>query len=91
MSPAAQVTSIGLTIGLLVSGWLGQKTVDDWARDAGRKPMIQGKGKWSAYMRANRHEMPTSVAKRLSVLTWIGYLALILILVVFALDGWHRH
>ena len=91
MSPSLQATSIGLTIGFLVSAWLGQKTVDDWARATGRKPIIQGKGKWSAYMRANRHEMPASVAKRLSILTWVGYLALMLIVVVFALDGWHRH
>jgi hypothetical protein len=90
MSPTAQVASIGLTIGFFMSAWLGQKTVDDWVRDSGRKPMIQGKGRWSAYMRANRHEMPRSIARRLSILTWIGSLALILIVVVFALDGSHR-
>lgn len=90
MSPTAQVASIGLTIGFFLSAWLEQSTVDDWARDVGRKPMIQGKGRWSAYMRANRHEMPTSIVRRLSVLTWIGYLALIMTVVVFVLDGWHR-
>ena len=89
MSPAAQVTSIGLAISLLASAWLGQKTVDDWTQGAGRKPMIQGKGRWSAYMRANRQELPTAVAKRLSVLTWICYLAFLLIIVVITLDNWH--
>ena len=35
--------------------------------------MLHGKGKWSAYMKANRHEMSKSVANRLSILTSIGY------------------
>jgi hypothetical protein len=91
MSPAAQLTLVALTTALFLSAWFAQETVDDWARETGRKPMLHGKGKWSAYMKANRHEMPKSVAKRLSILTWIGYLSVISGLLVLVLDGSHQH
>ncbi len=79
---------IGLIAIFLASGWLQQQAVDKWTQKTGRAPMIQkGRGSWAAYMRTAEHEMPAALRKRIAVLDWIGYLALMLIMVVGALQG----
>ncbi len=74
---------------LFVTGWMQQRAVNKWAERTGRAPMInKGRGSWGRYMEANRYEMPASLLKRISVLTWIGYLAIALF-ILFAV-GVHR-
>jgi hypothetical protein len=82
---------IGLIFVFIASGWIQQKTVDKWTQDTGRAPMIhKHRGSWDAYMKVAKHEMPAPMLKRISLLNWIGYLALILILLVAAINPvWH--
>jgi hypothetical protein len=93
MSPTSTSIEIGLLVLFFVSGFGGQKTLDKWAQDNGRAPMIQrNRRSWATYMAAARHEMPASVRNRIRLWTWIGYLSLILIGIVAVTDAsWHHH
>lgn len=82
---------IGLFAVFFASGWLQQQAVDKWTQKTGRAPMIQkGRGSWAAYMKTAEHEMPAALRKRIALLKWIGYLALLFTVVVVALQG-SRH
>jgi hypothetical protein len=77
----------------IATGWLQQQAVDKWTQQTGRAPMIQkGRGSWAVYMRATEHEMPVELRKRIALLKWVCYLALLSMLVVGAIQGiLHRH
>ena len=69
---------------LITSGFLQKRAVDRWTQSTGRAPLIQrNRGSWGAYMRANKHEMPHSVLKQISIWKWVCYSALALLMLTF--------
>jgi hypothetical protein len=77
----------------LASAVIGQKTLDKWTRDTGRRPMIpKGRGSWSRYLRSVEAELPPSVRQRIALCKRIATISMILVPVVFFLDAvWLRH
>ena len=71
---------IGYMVVAIASGWMQQRAVDKWTRSTGRAPMIQrGRGSWAAYMRVNKHEMPASLLKQISIWRWVGISAFVIV------------
>ena len=93
MAPASMVILAALVLLGLASGFIAQKTLDDWTQDAGRAPMInKGRGSFSRYLRSVEAELPPSVRQRIAFCNRIGIVSMVLTPVVFILDAvWHHH
>ena len=88
MSHIQEAIIIGLFAVFITSGWLQQQAVDRWTQKTGRAPMSQKRrGSWGAYMMVTEHEMPVELRKRIGLLKWVCYLALLFMLAVGALQG----
>ena len=88
MSHVQEAVIFGLFAVFFMAGWLQQQAVDKWNQKTGRAPMIQkGRGSWATYMRTAEHDMPAALRRRIALLKWVGYLALVSMIVVGALHG----
>jgi hypothetical protein len=93
MAPTSIVIIVALLLLGLASGFIAQKTLDEWTRVAGRAPMInKGRGSWSRYLRSVDAELPPPVRQRIALCNRIGVVSTALMPVVLILDAvWHHH
>jgi hypothetical protein len=83
MKPVLLFFAFAFAIGFVTTGYLQQKTLDDWNRDAGRAAMVNScRGDWARYMRANESDLPNFVRKRITRLGRIGNVALLCLLLL---------
>ncbi len=88
MVPTSIVIIAALVLVGLGSGFIAQKTLDQWTQDAGRAPMIdKGRGSWSRYLRSVETELSPSVRQRIALCNRIGLVSMALTPVVFILDA----
>jgi hypothetical protein len=61
--------------------------VDRWTQSTGRAPLIQrGRGSWAAYMRQNKLDMPDDLLNVISIWSWVGRAALVVLWIAIFLD-----
>jgi hypothetical protein len=92
MAPTSIVIIAVLVLVGLGSGFIAQKTFDQWTQDAGRAPMInKGRGSWSRYLRSVEAELPPTLRQRIALCNRIGVVSMVMTPVVFILDAvWHH-
>lgn len=87
MSPFILSIFLGSMALLLASGFMQQRTLDKWTRDAGRSPMIhKGRGSWHRYLRSIEAELPPSVSRKIVIWGWVGKLSIVLMMALVALN-----
>lgn len=66
-----------------------KRAVDKWTQSTGRAPLIQrGRGSWAAYMRENKVDMPDELIRVISIWSWVGRAAFVVLWISIVFDVW---
>jgi hypothetical protein len=76
----------------IASGLMQKRAVDRWTQSTGRTPLIQrGRGSWAAYLRQNKLDMPDELLRVISIWSWVGRAAIVVLWIVIFFDVVMHH